>query len=325
MNTILEVKDLRTIFKTGEGIVSSVDGVSFNIHEGETVALVGESGCGKSVTSYSIMKLVDFPGEIINGSIAFNGQDLVPLKERDMRQIRGNEMSMIFQEPLSSLNPTLKIGVQMNEIFQLHQNMSKKEATIASIGMLKKVGIPRPESVIKQYPHELSGGMRQRVMIGMALSGNPKLLIADEPTTALDVTIQAQILKLMRDLKDEMNTSTLLITHDLGVVAELADRVIVMYAGQVVEERDVFGLFDSPKHPYTRGLLNSTPKIDQEGVLESIEGNVPSASNKPTGCYFHPRCPVAMDICKTKNPPLYIDEETQGKVRCFLYEEGEAQ
>ncbi|WP_438315711.1 ABC transporter ATP-binding protein [Sporosarcina sp. FA9] len=321
MSNLLEVKDLKTYFYTEDGAVPSVDGVSFTMKNGETTALVGESGCGKSVTSYSIMQLVNFPGKIVGGEILFEGKNLVGLSEKEMRKIRGNEISMIFQEPLTSLNPVLRIGSQLNESFILHQNASRKEAKLASINMLKKVGIPRADKIYDSFPHELSGGMRQRVMIGMALSCNPKLLIADEPTTALDVTIQAQILRLMRELKSDFNTSILLITHDLGVVAELADKVIVMYAGQVVEEGDVFSLFESPKHPYTQGLINSTPKIDNDGEeLISIKGNVPTSSNKPTGCFFHPRCPKAMDICQSKMPDLKQFEDTNNKVRCWLYE-----
>ncbi len=321
MNNLLEVKDLKTYFYTDNGVVPSVEGVSFTMNKGETTALVGESGCGKSVTSYSIMQLVNFPGKIVGGEIQFEGKNLVKLSEKEMRAIRGNEISMIFQEPLTSLNPTLRIGTQLNESFILHQKVSKKEARLASIEMLKKVGIPRAEKVYESYPHELSGGMRQRVMIGMALSCNPKLLIADEPTTALDVTIQAQILRLMRELKSDYDTSILLITHDLGVVAELADKVIVMYAGQVVEEGDVFSLFSDPRHPYTQGLINSTPKIENsKEELVSIKGNVPSASQKPAGCFFHPRCPKAMQICRTQMPELKVEEHTNNKVRCWLYE-----
>lgn len=324
MSKLLEVKDLKTYFYTTSGIVPSVDGVSFDLESGQTTALVGESGCGKSVTSFSIMQLVNAPGKIVGGEIMFKGRDLTRLSDKEMRSIRGNEISMIFQEPLTSLNPILKIGTQLDETLLLHQSVSKKEAKAASIEMLKKVGIPRAEQVYSSHPHELSGGMRQRVMIAMALSCNPSLLIADEPTTALDVTIQAQILKLMRNLKKDFDTSILLITHDLGVVAELADKVIVMYAGQVVEEADVMTLFAEPKHPYTQGLIQSTPKIDSEvDELDSIKGNVPTPSNKPEGCYFHPRCPFAMDICKKKMPALVTDDHSGNKVRCWLHESQE--
>ncbi|WP_203249180.1 ABC transporter ATP-binding protein [Sporosarcina beigongshangi] len=321
MSTLLEVNDLKTYFYTTNGIVPSVDGVSFSLESGQTTALVGESGCGKSVTSFSIMQLVNAPGKIVGGEILFKGKDLTGLSDREMRKIRGNEISMIFQEPLTSLNPVMKIGDQLDEILLLHQTTSKKEAKNKSVEMLAKVGIPRAEHVYDMHPHELSGGMRQRVMIAMALSCNPSLLIADEPTTALDVTIQAQILRLMKNLKIEFETSILLITHDLGVVAELADKVIVMYAGQVVEEADVMSLYAEPKHPYTQGLIQSTPKIDSEvDTLNSIQGNVPTPSNKPSGCYFHPRCPFAMDICKSRMPELTTNEQTGNKVRCWLHE-----
>ncbi|WP_257347351.1 ABC transporter ATP-binding protein [Pseudalkalibacillus decolorationis] len=322
MNKLLEVNQLKTYFFTDNGTIPSVDGVSFSIDKGQTTAIVGESGCGKSVTSYSIMRLVDSPGKIVNGEVQFEGKDLTKVTEKEMRTVRGNEISMIFQEPLTSLNPVIKIGNQLDEILILHQKMSRIKAKKQSIAMLQKVGIPRGEQIYRSYPHELSGGMRQRVMIAMALSCNPKLLIADEPTTALDVTIQAQILKLMKKLTEDYQTSILLITHDLGVVAEIADRVIVMYSGQVVEEADVFTLFANPKHPYTRGLLASTLQLDEyKGNLDTIQGNVPSPSNKPTGCYFHPRCPVAKDICRKEMPQLKNLEQTNNRVRCWLFED----
>ena len=323
MAKMLEVVDLKTHFYTDNGIIPSVDGVSFTIEKGRTTAIVGESGCGKSVTSYSIMRLVDSPGKIVGGEIIFEGKDLTKISEKEMRLIRGNDISMIFQEPLTSLNPVVKIGKQLNETLILHQKLTKKEAKQRSIEMLNKVGIPRAEKIYGSYPHELSGGMRQRVMIAMALSCNPKLLIADEPTTALDVTIQAQILKLMKALRDDLHTSILLITHDLGVVAEIADKVIVMYSGQVVEEADVFSLFANPKHPYTKGLLNSTPHLDDEkDELDPIKGNVPSPANRPSGCYFHPRCPHATAICRIESPELKTLDDSI-KVRCWLYEEKE--
>ncbi|MEH7275577.1 ABC transporter ATP-binding protein [Neobacillus vireti] len=321
MTKMLEVVDLKTHFYTDNGIIPSVDGVSFTIDKGETTAIVGESGCGKSVTSYSIMRLVDSPGKIAGGEIIFEGIDITKISEKEMRSIRGNDISMIFQEPLTSLNPVVKIGRQLDETLILHQKLTKKEAKQRSIEMLNKVGIPRAEKIYGSYPHELSGGMRQRVMIAMALACNPKLLIADEPTTALDVTIQAQILKLMKALRDDFHTSILLITHDLGVVAEIADKVIVMYSGQVVEEADVFNLFDNPKHPYTKGLLNSTPHLDDEkDELDPIKGNVPSPASRPSGCYFHPRCPHATAICRTESPELK-KLGNSNKVRCWLYEE----
>ncbi|EGL81759.1 oligopeptide/dipeptide ABC transporter, ATPase subunit [Caldalkalibacillus thermarum TA2.A1] len=320
---LLEVRDLQTHFFTEDGVIPSVDGVTFDVHKGETLAIVGESGCGKSVTSLSIMRLVSEPGKIMRGQILFEGKDLTKLSEREMRSIRGNEIAMIFQEPLTSLNPVFTVGDQVAEVLRLHQKLSRKQAKERTIQLLRKVGIPRSDKVYDAYPHELSGGMRQRVMIAMALSCNPKLLIADEPTTALDVTIQAQILRLMRELTEEFHTSIMLITHDLGVVAEMADRVIVMYAGQVVEKTDVFTLFKSPKHPYTQGLLNSTPKIHElKDELESIEGTVPPPSNMPKGCRFHPRCPHATAQC-VKHEPALKEVDLGHEVRCWLYEDAE--
>nr|WP_239582683.1 ABC transporter ATP-binding protein [Bacillus tianshenii] len=320
---MLEVKDLQTHFKTENGVIPSVDGVSFSIKKGETIAVVGESGCGKSVTSLSIMGLIGATGSIEAGSILFEGKDLTKLSKKEMRKLRGNEIAMIFQEPLTSLNPLFTVGNQISESIRLHQGASKQEAKIKSIDMLRRVGIPRPEKVYSSHPHLLSGGMRQRVMIAMALSCNPKLLIADEPTTALDVTIQAQILELMKGLTRDFDTSIMLITHDLGVVAEMVDTVIVMYAGQVVEHTDVFTLFSSPKHPYTKGLLDSTPKIHERNEeLLTIEGTVPTPAAMPKGCRFQPRCPYAMEKCMHEAPLL---EETSAghKVRCWLNEEGE--
>ncbi|MGG0718599.1 ABC transporter ATP-binding protein [Robertmurraya massiliosenegalensis] len=314
---LLEINELRTYFHTERGVIKSVDGVSFSVKKGEKVAIVGESGCGKSVTSFSVLGLIDLPGKIEEGEILFEGKDLVKIPERDMRDIRGNEISMIFQEPLSSLNPILKVGHQISEAIVLHQKVSKEDAKKKSIEMLKKVGIPRAEKVYSSYPHSLSGGMRQRVMIAMALSCNPKLLIADEPTTALDVTIQAQILHLMKQLSKEYHTSIIIITHDLGVVAEIADRVIVMYSGQVVEEADVYTLFKKPKHPYTQGLLKSTPRIHVlKDELESIEGTVPNPLNRPTGCQFQPRCPFATEQCADQEPDL-MSYGNDLKVRCW--------
>lgn len=320
---ILDVDDLHTYFRTEHGVIPSVNGVSFEVREGETLAIVGESGSGKSVTSLSIMGLIDSPGKVEKGSILFEGKNLTTLGKKEYRKLRGNEIAMIFQEPLSSLNPLFTIGNQLSESIKLHQKVDKKTAKVKSIEMLRHVGIPRAEKVFNSYPHVLSGGMRQRVMIAMALSCNPKLLIADEPTTALDVTIQAQILELMKKLAKENNTAILLITHDLGVVAEMANKVVVMYAGQVVEHTDVYTLFSNPKHPYTKGLLNSTPKFHEtEEVLASITGTVPTPSNMPEGCKFHPRCPFATDICKLKEPELKEVDYDQ-KVRCWLYEEKE--
>ncbi|RQW18996.1 ABC transporter ATP-binding protein [Bacillus sp. C1-1] len=323
-DVLLSVENLQTHFFTENGAVPSVNGVSFSIKHGETVAIVGESGCGKSVTSLSIMGLVSSPGKIVGGSVRFNGQDLIGISDKQYRKLRGNDLSMIFQEPLTSLNPLFTIGNQLAEVILLHQNVSKEQAKEKGIDMLKKVGIPRAEKVYRSFPHSLSGGMRQRVMIAIALACSPKLLIADEPTTALDVTIQAQILGLMRDLVQENDTAIMLITHDLGVVAEMADTVIVMYAGQVVEEADVFTLFEKPAHPYTQGLLASTPKINElEETLTSIEGTVPTPESMPTGCRFSPRCPHAMERCITEAPPLFSTEADQ-HVRCWLFSKEEA-
>ncbi|MFP7285762.1 ABC transporter ATP-binding protein [Shouchella clausii] len=318
---LLSVKGLRTEFYTEHGAIPSVNGVTFSIKRGETVAVVGESGCGKSVTSLSIMGLISAPGKVVAGEIEFNGNDLTAISDSEYRKLRGNELSMIFQEPLTSLNPLFTIGNQLSEVILLHQDVTKAEAKQQSINMLKKVGIPRAEQVYRSYPHALSGGMRQRVMIAIALACSPKLLIADEPTTALDVTIQAQILQLLRTLVKENGTAIMLITHDLGVVAEMADTVIVMYAGQVVEQTDVITLFEQPAHPYTVGLLASTPKItEHQQTLPSIEGTVPTPDTMPTGCRFSPRCPKAMARCKQEAPPMF--ETTKGHyVRCWLFEE----
>lgn len=320
---LLEVKDLRTYFETDQGVTRSVDGVSFAIERGEVLGVVGESGSGKSVTSYSVMGLVDAPGKIVGGEIWFEGTDLAKLSKKELRKLQGNAISMIFQEPLTSLNPLLTVGYQISENIMLHQEANKRVAKQRSIEMLRKVGIPRPEEVYRAFPHELSGGMRQRVMIAIALSCNPKLLIADEPTTALDVTIQAQILRLMQRMREELRSSILIITHDLGVIAEMADRVIVMYAGQVVEEADVHALFRSPKHPYTLGLIRSTPRIEESREeLDSIPGTVPPPSRMPEGCRFHPRCAFATARCASEEPPLQA-LASGSKARCWLHEEGE--
>jgi len=325
---ILEVDGLQTAFKTDKGEVVSVEEVSFKLQPGETIGIVGESGCGKSVTSLSIMRLLGTHGYIKKGSIRLNEKELTTLSEAEMRKVRGNEISMIFQEPMTSLNPVFTIGNQMIELIQLHMGLKGKEAKNYAIDMLKKVGIPRAEVIIDEYPHALSGGMRQRVMIAMALSCKPKLLIADEPTTALDVTIQAQILTLMKSLKNESDTAIMMITHDLGVIAEMADKVMVMYAGQVVEEADVFTLFDEPKHPYTQGLIQSIPHLeyDSREKLYSIPGSVPTLQQMPQGCRFHTRCPYAMEKCITERPPhTSIDNKVDHKVRCFLYEKETSQ
>ncbi len=319
---ILEVKNLQTHFLTENGIVKAVDGVSFEVKKGEILGIVGESGSGKSVTAASIMRLIpNPPGKIVGGEINFNGEDLLKKPMSEIRKIRGNEISMIFQEPMTSLNPVFKIGNQISEVLRLHQGLSKKEARKKSIEMLKKVGIPSPEHRVDDHPHQLSGGMRQRVMIAMALACNPSVLIADEPTTALDVTIQAQILQLMDNLQKEFNTAILLITHDLGVIAEVANRVVVMYGGNVVESADVYTLFKEPKHPYTKGLMDSIPKL--EGKIEKlkpIKGNVPSPFKFPKGCKFADRCEYATKKCWEEKPEL--EEIEKGHmVRCFRYNE----
>lgn len=323
---LLEVEKLQTVFKTSKGEVTSVEEVSFQLKPGQTIGIVGESGCGKSVTSLSIMRLLGKHGKVKDGSILLNGKDLVKVSEAEMRKIRGNEISMIFQEPMTSLNPVFTIGNQIMEGICLHMKLGKKEARKYAIEMLEKVGIPRPESIMDDYPHTLSGGMRQRIMIAMALSCSPKLLIADEPTTALDVTIQAQILELMKRLRSQFNTSIIMITHDLGVIAEMVDKIIVMYAGQVVEEADVYTLFDDPKHPYTKGLIGSIPHLEYkaEERLVSIPGTVPTLQNMPAGCRFHTRCAFATERCLQEQPHL-IQTDTEGnhKVRCWLAEEEE--
>jgi peptide/nickel transport system ATP-binding protein len=306
---LLEVENLQTHFATADGVNRAVDGLSFSVEAGETVAIVGESGCGKSVTSMSILRLIQEPPGKIAGSIRFQGKDLLKLTDAEMRKIRGNEISMIFQEPMTSLNPVLSIGKQIGEALVLHQGLNKKQAEAKAVEMLTLVGIPAPDKRVKEYPHQLSGGMRQRVMIAIALACNPKLLIADEPTTALDVTIQAQILDLMRDLKTRVGAAIVLITHDLGVVAEVAERVIVMYAGRKVEEAPVHELFNNPKHPYTKGLLGAVPKLGsslsgESTRLAEIPGLVPSLKNKIQGCVFASRCNQATELCREIAPAL---------------------
>lgn len=310
--TILQIEDLQTHFFTAVGTVRAVDGVSYALKAGETLGVVGESGCGKSVTALSILRLVaNPPGRIVGGAVRFEGRNLLEISEPEMERIRGNEISMIFQEPMTSLNPLYTVGKQIAEAVALHQGLSKRDAWDRAVDMLKRVSIPEPERRAHAYPHQLSGGMRQRVMIAMALSCNPKVLIADEPTTALDVTIQAQILDLMRELQETFGTAIILITHDMGVVAENADRVVVMYAGRKVEETDAARLFDNPGHPYTRGLLASIPHLDtaaqsdaRRARLNEIKGMVPSLFNLPQGCSFAPRCGLATDRCREVRPPL---------------------
>ncbi|MCM3160608.1 ABC transporter ATP-binding protein [Metabacillus litoralis] len=323
MTALLEIKDLEVRFKKDRKYVSTINGVSFNVMPGETVGIVGESGCGKSVTSLSVMGLL--PKEYSqlgeNSSIEFNGKRINGLSDLDYQRIRGNEIAMIFQDPMSSLNPVLTIGYQMVEMIRNHTDLNKKQANAKAAEMLEKVGIPRANQILNEYPHQLSGGMRQRVMIAMALSCNPKLLIADEPTTALDVTIQAQILDLMRTLQKEFNTAIMLITHDLGVVAEVCDRVIVMYAGRVVEEATVAEIFNNPKHPYTKGLLESIPSLsDEKDRLHAIPGSVPLPEEMPAGCRFAPRCAHATESCYQLIPPRLKISDNQF-TSCWLYSE----
>jgi oligopeptide/dipeptide ABC transporter ATP-binding protein len=322
---LLDVQNLKTYFDTDEGVVKAVDGVSFHIDRGETLAVVGESGSGKSVTSLSTMRLIPQPpGRFAGGKILFEGSDLLKKSDAEMRKIRGNEISMIFQEPMTSLNPVYTVGDQIAEAIVLHQNKTRQQAMKLATEMLDLVGIPEPGKRVKNYPHQMSGGMRQRVMIAMALSCGPKLLIADEPTTALDVTIQAQILDLMRSLQEEIGMSILFITHDLGVVAEVADRVVVMYAGRAVEEADVGDIYKTPRMPYTQGLLNSIPRVDKAALhqerLEAIPGNVPNPLHLPEGCAFHPRCKFATDVCKADVPEL-VDTGEGHMVRCVRWDE----
>lgn len=320
---ILQIEDLHTHFFTDRGEIPAVDGVNLYVKSGEVLGVVGESGCGKSVTSLSVLKLIPQPpGKIVGGRIFFKGNDIVPLKEREMRYIRGNSISMIFQEPMTSLNPLFTVGQQIGETVRLHRGLSRKEAREHTVEMLIKVGIPRPEAVIDDYPHQLSGGMRQRVMIAMAISCSPELLIADEPTTALDVTIQAQILDLIRRLNEENGTAVMLITHDLGVVAEMCHRVAVMYAGRVVEEGCVRDIFKNPLHPYTQGLIQSVPRMnEQRKRLFSIPGNVPILSTQMKGCRFSDRCPHTMPICLEQIPRLEEHEaEAAHSCRCWLYQ-----
>ena len=320
--SLLSVSDLKTHFFTDEGIVKAVEAVNFEIRKGETLGIVGESGCGKSVTALSIMRLIPEPaGRIVSGEIWFEGQDLTRLSKQDMRQIRGNKISMIFQEPMTSLNPVFTIGYQIAEAIKLHQGLSKKTAIDKAVEMLKVVGISSPERRIKEYPHQLSGGMRQRVMIATALSCNPGLLIADEPTTALDVTIQAQILDLMNKLKEEFEAAIILITHDLGVIAEMAQLVIVMYAGKIVECGDVNVIFEEPLHPYTKGLLGSIPSeeiIINKKRLHEIPGIVPNLADIPPGCPFHTRCLEKMEVC-TMKIPLLFEPKKDHQTACWLY------
>jgi oligopeptide/dipeptide ABC transporter ATP-binding protein len=326
-NKLLEVKNLKTYFYTEDGVVKAVDGVDFHVNSGEVLGLVGESGCGKSVTALSIMRLITQPGKILEGEVLFEGKDLIKATELEMRQVRGNRISMIFQQPQSALNPVFRVGEQIAEVLNIHQDFGKETGKKRAIELLKLVGIPEPERRIESFPHELSGGMAQRVMIAMALACVPDLLIADEPTTALDVTVQAQILDLMRDLRTRVQAAVILITHDLGVIAEMADRVAVMYAGEVVEQSSVGSLFATSCHPYTIGLIASVPVMGEvRDKLEVIPGSVPNLVNLPPGCRFAPRCVARLNhnlaICTDKRPNL-TEVAKDHKVRCWLYQDSE--
>ncbi|HDR4463980.1 MULTISPECIES: ABC transporter ATP-binding protein [Bacillus] len=318
---VIELKDLQTHFQTEEGTVKAVNHVSFSVREGETVCVVGESGCGKSVTALSVMGLIAESGSVVGGDILYEGKSLLGMKEKELRSLRGNDIAMIFQEPMTSLNPVFTVGEQIVETLREHELLSKNEAYKKAIELIRKVGIARADEIVHSYPHELSGGMLQRIMIAVALSCNPKLLIADEPTTALDVTIQAQILDLLRQVKEEFKTSILLITHDLGVVAEMADYVVVMYGGKVIEEAPVLEIFQNPKHPYTKGLLKSKPVMGKRiDKLYSIPGQVPNLVGLGEFCYFSGRCEYCMEICGKEAPNLNVNDENH-KVACWLYEE----
>ena len=318
---LLEVRDLKVHFFTDDGVVKAVDGVSFHVDKGETLAVVGESGSGKSVTALSIMRILPEPaGRIVGGSTLFRGQELTTLPEKGMRKIRGEKIAMVYQEPMTALNPAFTVGDQLGEVFRFHQRLKKKEALDRAIDLLRRVGIPSPGSRVRDYPHQLSGGMRQRAVIAMAMACNPEVLIADEPVTALDVTIQAQILDLMRDLQRDFGSSIIIITHNLGVVSQMTDYVTVMYLGKIVKYAPVQALFHSPLHPYTEGLLNSVPVLGRKGqkVLVPIEGMVPTPTQEIPGCAFAPRCPKAMDICTTRQPAL-LEQAPEHLVACWLH------
>lgn len=324
---LLEVKNLKTYFYTEDGTVHAVDGVDFSIYPGEVLGIVGESGCGKSVTSLSIMRLISAPGKIVEGEINFDGKNLVTATEEEMMQVRGNRISMIFQQPQSALNPVFRAGDQISEVLNIHQDFGKEAGRERAVELLKLVGIPEPDRRADSFPHELSGGMSQRVMIAMALACVPDLLIADEPTTALDVTIQAQILDLMRDMKSQLGSAMMLITHDLGVIAEMANRVVVMYAGEIVEESPVATLFDKPLHPYTQGLIGSIPVLGEiRERLDVIPGSVPNLISLPPGCRFAPRCRARVDhnltVCTDQHPGL-VEVSEGHKVRCWLYQDAD--
>ena len=320
---LLEVNNLTTHFFTSDGVVKAVDGINYHLDEGEILGIVGESGCGKSVSALSLMRLVaDPPGKIVDGEVTFEDKDLLQLGDAEMRSIRGNRMAMVFQEPMTSLNPVLTIGRQITETLELHQNMTRAQARERAAELIRMVGIPDAASRLKDYPHQFSGGMRQRVMIAMALSCNPKLIIADEPTTALDVTIQAQILELMRELAQQFGTALIIITHNLGVVARYAHRVVVMYAGKIIETGSAEEIYSNPRHPYTLGLLNSVPRLDEavKASLDPIEGLPPDLVDLPVGCSFQPRCPYAFDRC-TQETPYLMDHSDAHTTACWRHEE----
>ncbi|MBT2489243.1 ABC transporter ATP-binding protein [Streptomyces sp. ISL-96] len=319
---LLEVRDLYVEFRTRDGVAKAVNGVSYSVAEGETLAVLGESGSGKSVTAQAVMGILDMPpGKIAGGEIIFQGRDLLKLKEDERRKVRGREMAMIFQDALSSLNPVLTVGEQLGEMFVVHRGMSRKDAKAKAVELMDRVRIPAARERVGQYPHQFSGGMRQRIMIAMALALEPSLIIADEPTTALDVTVQAQVMDLLAELRRELDMGLILITHDLGVVADVADKIAVMYAGRIVEAAPVHDIYKAPAHPYTRGLLDSIPRLDQKGQeLYAIKGLPPNLMHIPPGCAFHPRCPLARDVCRTDVPPLYEVSEGRGSA-CHFWQE----
>lgn len=319
---LLEVRDLHVEFRVRDGVAKAVNGVNYTVDEGRTLAVLGESGSGKSVTAQAVMGILDMPpGRITGGEVLFKGQDLLKLKEEERRKIRGAQMAMIFQDALSSLNPVLSVGGQLAEMFTVHRGMSRKDARAKAVELMERVGIPGAKERVGQYPHQFSGGMRQRIMIAMALALEPSLIIADEPTTALDVTVQAQVMELLADLQNELNMGLILITHDLGVVADVADTIAVMYAGRIVETSPVHDIYKAPAHPYTKGLLDSIPRLDQKGQeLYAIKGLPPNLMNIPPGCAFHPRCPLAQDVCRTDEPPLYEVSDERGSA-CHFWQE----
>jgi oligopeptide transport system ATP-binding protein len=319
---LLEVRDLRVEFRTRDGVAHAVNGVSYEVDAGETLAVLGESGSGKSVTAQAVMGILDTPpGKVTGGRIMFRGRDLLALKEEERRRIRGAEMAMIFQDALSALNPVISVGDQLGEMFVVHRGMSRKDARRKAVELMERVRIPAAAQRVRDYPHQFSGGMRQRIMIAMALALEPALIIADEPTTALDVTVQAQVMDLLAELRREYRMGLILITHDLGVVADVADRIAVMYAGRIVESAPVHDIYKAPAHPYTRGLLDSIPRLDQKGrQLYAIRGLPPNLMDIPPGCSFHPRCPLARDVCRTDEPPLYQVSETRGSA-CHFWRE----